>query len=249
MNRRTAFFYAAAALSALTGWFLPDMLAGDSLGFISSNLLIALQEILLIGLPAALILFRSPQSSVQAKALFQKPTAFQTGLTMLSAVSYTMAGLLITLITYLFLQQLGFAPVQPDTLNPESAGELALAALCAAVIPALCEELLFRGLVQGVIARRWGDRPAVWLTSLLFALMHFTLLGFPVLLVIGLLLSRLMLTGKTLLLTMIFHAMYNFSVLTINYSGAVPGFGVMLLCAAVFWLTSRFLFKEVPNEI
>jgi membrane protease YdiL (CAAX protease family) len=168
---------------------------------------------------------------------------------MLSAVSYTMAGLLITLITYLFLQQLGITPVQPATLNPENAGELALAALCAAVIPALCEELLFRGLVQGVIARRWGDRPAVWLTSLLFALMHFTLLGFPVLLVIGLLLSRLMLTGKTLLLTMIFHAMYNFSVLTINYSGAVPGFGVMLLCAAVFWLTSRFLFKEVPNEI
>ncbi len=225
------------------------MLAGDEPGFYLSNLLIALQEMLLLGVPAALILFRSAQSSAQAKALFRKPTALQTGMAMLTAVSYTMAGLLITLITYLFLQQIGIAPVQPPTLSPQSAGELAFAALCAAVIPALCEELLFRGLLQGAISRRWGDRAAVWLTSLFFALMHFTLLGFPVLLVIGLLLSRLMMTGKTLLLTMVFHAMYNFSVLSINYSGAVPGFGVMLLCAAVFWLTSRFLFREVPNEV
>ncbi len=238
-----------SALSALTGWFLPDMLAGDDPGFYFNNLLIALQEVLLLGVPAALILFRNAQSSAKAKVLFKKPTALQTGLAMLSAVSFTMAGLLITMIAYLFLQQIGVTPVQPPTIDPQSAGELAFSALCAAVIPALCEELLFRGLIQGAIIRRLGDRSAVWLTSLLFALMHFTLLGFPVLLVIGLLLSRLMVIGKTLLLTMAFHAMYNFSVLSLNYSGAVPGFGVMLLCAAIFWLTSGFLFREVPNEV
>ncbi len=249
MSKRTAIFLTLSALSALTGWFLPDMLAGDAPGFYFSNLLIALQEVLLLGVPAALILFRSAQSSAKARALFQKPAALQTGLAMLSAVSFTMAGLLITLIAYLFLQQIGITPAQPSTINPQNAGELAFSALCAAVIPALCEELLFRGLLQGAISRRLGDRAAVWLTSLLFALMHFTLLGFPVLLVIGLLLSRLMVTGKTLLLTMVFHAMYNFSVLSINYTGAAPGFGVMLLCAAVFWLTSRYLFKEASNEV
>ncbi len=248
MNKRPVLLVSLAVLSALAGWFLPDMLARGNLSFTAENLLAALQEILLMGLPAALILMRNRESSAQAKEMFQLPGAERTGLAMLSAVAFTMAGLLLTLITYLFLQQLGVTPGQPSALTPGSAGELLLAALCAAIIPAVCEELLFRGLIQGFLGRRIGVRGAVWATSILFALIHFTLLGFPVLLLIGLLLSRLMVSQKTILLPMVFHAMYNFSILVINFSGAVPGFGVMLICAAVFWLTTRFLFREVPRE-
>ena len=47
-----------------------------------------------------------------------------------------------------------------------------------AVIPALGEELFFRGALQGVLKDWKGIRPAIWLSAILFSAIHFQFYGF-----------------------------------------------------------------------
>lgn len=54
------------------------------------------------------------------------------------------------------------------------------------VAPAIAEEVLFRGVIQRGLARRWRPWPALLITSFIFAAFHFPLLQFPVFFVLGL---------------------------------------------------------------
>lgn len=238
-----------ALVSLLAGWFLPPMLMGEQPGFTVLMLLSALQEVLLIGVPAVLLLLTSEKSARETGAMLHWPGPFQAGLTMLAAVAYTMVGLFITLASYLTLTQLGVTVAEPPAIVPASLTDLLLAAACAAIIPAVCEELMFRGLIQGFLSRRTSSRISLYASAALFAMLHFTLLGFPVLFVIGLLLSMLMRKGNSLPQCILFHAMYNFSVLTINFSGAVPGLGLMMACAVILYYAMRTILKEEPHEM
>lgn len=119
-----------------------------------------------------------------------------------------------------------------------------IAVLCAAIIPAVSEELLFRGLVQGTIASRFSQGAGIWGSALLFALLHRSVIAFPQMLAIGLALGKLRALSGGLILPIVFHAFYNFSVLVLNYSGAVPGFEMMLLCVFVFVISYRLFVKE-----
>lgn len=50
--------------------------------------------------------------------------------------------------------------------------------LLLAVIPAVCEELFFRGVVQRSLALRLSPHLAIWLTALIFSVVHFQFYGF-----------------------------------------------------------------------
>lgn len=52
-------------------------------------------------------------------------------------------------------------------------GRAALLFFLVAVMPGVCEELLFRGYVQRRLLRRWHVLPAILLTSVMFAVAHF----------------------------------------------------------------------------
>jgi len=54
------------------------------------------------------------------------------------------------------------------------------------VAPAIAEEVLFRGVIQRGLERRWRRRPALLVTALIFAAIHLQPLTFPVLFVLGL---------------------------------------------------------------
>ncbi|HHG84947.1 MAG TPA: CPBP family intramembrane metalloprotease, partial [Bacteroidetes bacterium] len=47
-----------------------------------------------------------------------------------------------------------------------------------AVIPAISEELFFRGFLLGTLKRSMGLHTAVWLSAVLFSILHFQFLGF-----------------------------------------------------------------------
>lgn len=244
MNRKEGGWLAAALLCLPLGWFVPEALAGDDPGFVAVCLLTALRETLLFGLLALLLYLRSAQSRERLRALMKKPDSLPAGLTLLSAVSFTMAGLLVTLVAWYLLQSLGLPAEPPPAPLPAGFRETALAALCMALVPAVCEELLFRGVMLGALMKRMKPGAAALASAAVFAALHQSLLAFPVLLVIGLTLARLRISRGGLVLPMMFHGMYNFSVLLLNASGASPGFGLMLLCAALFALTARLLLKE-----
>jgi len=244
LNKKEAGWRAAAAACLLLGWFLPGALSGQNPGFSAVCLLTALREILMFGLPALLVYLRNEESRQRLRALAGKPDAYSAGLTLLSAVAFTMAGLLVTLAAYFLLRTLGLPSEPPPALLPGNPWETALAALCAAFVPAVCEELMFRGLLLDALAKKMRPGTASLVSAAVFSALHLSLIAFPVLLLIGLMLARLRLSRGGLALPVLFHGMYNFSVLLLNASGAAPGLGAMLLCAALFALTVRLLFNR-----
>jgi membrane protease YdiL (CAAX protease family) len=76
-------------------------------------------------------------------------------------------------------------------LRAESVDEFALLFLIAAVVPGICEEIVFRGLIHHGIRATYGSRVAVVVTSILFALIHLSIWNFGALIFMGAFLSIL----------------------------------------------------------
>lgn len=61
----------------------------------------------------------------------------------------------------------------------ETYGELAIAILVIAVIPAIGEELLFRGILQRKLAEHWANvHVGIWVSALIFSAIHVQFYGF-----------------------------------------------------------------------
>lgn len=84
-------------------------------------------------------------------------------------------------------------------LMMESPAELAFSLIVIALAPAVGEELLFRGIVQPQIARLW-NKPvvAVWITAVLFSIIHFQFAGFIPRMLLGAGLGYLLLWTRSL---------------------------------------------------
>ncbi len=77
-----------------------------------------------------------------------------------------------------------------------------------AVLPAVTEEFLFRGIVVGEYDR-WGATVAAVMSAILFAMSHFSLVRFPVYFFSGLVLSAVLFTTRSLVASMVLHGAYN----------------------------------------
>ena len=70
------------------------------------------------------------------------------------------------------LVALGYPLNSASTINPTDAGSFIIAIITMAIVPSICEELLFRGVIFQGLRGRFGDLGAVFVSALLFALMH-----------------------------------------------------------------------------
>ncbi|MGV3523007.1 MAG: CPBP family intramembrane glutamic endopeptidase [Candidatus Sericytochromatia bacterium] len=87
--------------------------------------------------------------------------------------------------------------------------------IAVVVLAPVIEEILFRGLLLHRLAVKWGLRDAIWISALIFGLLH----GFaPGIFLLGLTLTLVYLkTGGSLYTTILLHALHNFlSVVAIN---------------------------------
>lgn len=111
-----------------------------------------------------------------------------------------------------FLVELG---VETDDLFArlrETMSEWALV-LIICVSPAVLEEIAFRGLVQHWLQVAIHPVRAIGLASFLFALIHFNILGFPYLFIVGVLLGWAKWKTGSLYPSMLIHFLHNFVVL------------------------------------
>ncbi len=88
--------------------------------------------------------------------------------------------------------------------NDGSAGNAIYLILAYAVLPALCEEFVFRGLLISEYEKR-SSVAAVIMSSLFFALLHFDLLRFPTYFFSGLLLAATLYASRSLLAVIVLH--------------------------------------------
>jgi membrane protease YdiL (CAAX protease family) len=78
------------------------------------------------------------------------------------------------------------------------------------ILPGLGEELLFRGVIQNELQKKWlNPHIAIWLSAFLFAILHFQVSGFPAKLLIGATLGYAYWLSGSLILSVILHALNN----------------------------------------
>lgn len=106
----------------------------------------------------------------------------------------------------LLLNQLGGQLIQPYDFLFEAPVWLAL--VSGALVPAICEELSFRGYVQGAL-RPLGPTVAVVLTGLLFGIMHMSLVRLLPLTLLGILWALVVQRSGSILPGMIMHLLNN----------------------------------------
>ncbi|MCP9237278.1 CPBP family intramembrane glutamic endopeptidase [Lewinella sp. JB7] len=106
-------------------------------------------------------------------------------------------------------------------LTFERLPELLLALLTVAVVPAVCEELMFRGLLQGrLLTDLAGSHLAVWIAALIFSAIHVEFAGFVPRLLLGALLGYAYRWTGSLWIPIGLHFLFNGTqVLTTYLSG------------------------------
>ncbi|MHC1785547.1 MAG: lysostaphin resistance A-like protein [Christensenellales bacterium] len=246
---RSRGFLLLAGLSTLLGAALPFLLAGQlsvsDPSPAAQYLLIALQELLLIGVPAVLIALRSGPAVACFRGLWAAPDSYPAGLVSLAAVSFSLGAVLVAGLWITLLQQMGIkVPLEPSLAVARDLPTYLLAFVCAALIPAFSEELMFRGLLLPWLGRRMGERLACLLSALLFSLLHLSLISFAPLLVIGWFLARLRLRYGGLWLPILFHLLYNAVVLLLNALDAQPSPGMILFSFGIFIALCYLSFKK-----
>ena len=104
-------------------------------------------------------------------------------------------------------------------LRMDSLGDLSFNLLVLAIIPAIGEELLFRGYLQQTFAK-WFGKPhvAIIVTALLFSAIHMQLQGFLPRLALGLVLGYLFYWSGSLWLPIIAHFINNAMAISFTYT-------------------------------
>lgn len=127
-------------------------------------------------------------------------------------------------------------------LSEDSIGLLLLNVVVIAVVPAIAEEMLFRGVLLNVFGRLMPVHAAVWLGAAIFSLVHFQVFGFFARMALGALLGYLYVGSGDLRTSMWAHFAHNLSSLVIVVL-AVKGILPQTL------LTDRLVFGVAPTLV
>ena len=102
-------------------------------------------------------------------------------------------------------------------LKEVTASGLWLRVLVLAVIPAICEELFFRGFIQQTLMKKYSPLIAILLSSIIFSAVHLQLYGFIPRIILGMLLGYLMYVSGSITPGVIAHASFNMMSIFFNY--------------------------------
>ena len=148
-------------------------------------------------------------------------------------------------------------------LSTKSIGGLLGNLVIVAVLPALGEELLFRGLLQKLIKRMTGNgHAAIWITAALFSALHLQFFGFLPRLLLGALFGYLLEWTGMLWLPILAHFINNATgVITYFVTGEGlepdqtkvslfnnPQFFWAIASGVIVWFLLRFLYRQRPQN-
>lgn len=121
----------------------------------------------------------------------------------------------INLLSYL-MQLCGYNPDASLPLPLNNVGWLFINLLVLAVIPAICEELIYRGIIMNGL-RQFGTTTAVFVSAAIFAVAHGSAMQTIYQFILGAVLAYIVIKTGSLVASMIFHFLNNAMVLIVNY--------------------------------
>ena len=200
-------FLLQAALSVILGTFFADSL--------SDYVQIFLTQIIPIFIPAMVCCFMS-REGFKGFARNTKPSFLNILLCIVLAVC---ANLILSFATtaignVLFTNN---SNSLTDIGLPQTNFEFILDIIFVCLMPAVFEELLFRGAVLTSYENIYGSKKAILFCGFVFAIMHNSLTAFVPQFIIGIFLSFIVLKFDSLYLGMLAHFTNNFTTLFIQY--------------------------------
>jgi len=186
----------------------------DFMGALPISSVMILAQAFFFGLPTLLYFWRKPE---HRPALRLHPIRLSTGLLIgLSALVGTLA--LSNLAEYwrFALDWMGLPLAQEIAVSPQTSVQLLHVLLAAAIAPALFEELLFRGFLLPSM-EPYGPKWAIFISGILFALLHGRIEALPTHLVLGMLLSYLVLRTGSLWSAILYHGIHNAAIMIIIF--------------------------------
>lgn len=137
-------------------------------------------------------------------------------------------------------------------------GTLLVNIVVLAFLPALCEEFMFQGTIQAFLTK-WIQKPhlAIWITALIFSIIHFQFSGFIPRLLLSAYLGYLFYWSRSLWLPVLAHFLHNALTLLVDFSfqgrglslddmkftdihGAIP---LVISCSVVTFVSLIFLWR------
>ena len=109
-------------------------------------------------------------------------------------------------------------------LNTSSVGMMLVNLLVMALLPAVCEEMMFRGWLQRVLGKSVNYHTAIWVSAFVFSAIHFQFYGFIPRMLIGAALGYLYYYTGSLWASVLAHFVNNASavlVAFVSYNGLV----------------------------
>lgn len=161
----------------------------------------------------------------------------------------------LTVLWAIPLQKIGLNVYAGTIASARNSRELVMLVLSGAALPAICEEFLFRGVMLTAF-EDMGTKRAILFSSLMFALLHASLLGLPAEFITGMIICCITITSGSLYAGMIFHTLYNSIVLVVDYFqqggtggdllekiGGISGLLILLLDVLLFWACISMLLR------
>ena len=148
--------------------------------------------------------------------------------------------------------------LQQQLLGVRTFSMFLLNLLVVAIVPAVSEELFFRGAFIGLLRSKTGFHTAIWVTAVLFSVLHFQFYGFLPRMLLGALLGYLYLWSNSLWIPIIAHFINNAVIVLYYYlistglnlpdvdkAGLVDtrwiGLASIAITALLIWLAKRLL--------
>lgn len=122
---------------------------------------------------------------------------------------------IIDLVNHLFTF-VGYNPSESLGIDLSNLYRFIAAVIALAVLPAICEELLFRGIIYNGLLKL-GVKKAIIFSALIFALMHLSLQQTVYQIILGVILAYAVYVTGSLKASMLLHFLNNFIVLLISY--------------------------------
>lgn len=148
---------------------------------------------------------------------FTKKISIKEGiiLAVIAVVSLFLFSPLINFIDYL-ISLTGYSASGELPIDLTTLGGFVVGILSLAVAPAICEELIFRGIIYSGLEHKLGYKKAIVMSALLFALMHTSIQQTAYQIIIGLMLGYAFYLTGSLLAPIILHFSNNFIIVVLN---------------------------------
>jgi sodium transport system permease protein len=130
------------------------------------------------------------------------------GAALLAPLTVTLAGLIAAACTRLMPGSQALSKIMAQLMGIEKE-PLWLLFLVIGILPGICEEILFRGVILSLLPRSYSDRKRILVVGTLFGAFHMSILRFTPTALLGLVLTYLALATGSILPCMILHGCHN----------------------------------------